>query len=149
MAPLGGGYLRLRNHRALGKAVAGTFVHGMNRAWNGVETANSAFPLATKDGRQIAVLPNATTRRDAAGEVSGVVGVMHDLSKMRQSLDDLWWMMESAYAAIFGSDTNGLVTGSCGAGAGGDRGRGDPPLQPAVPRLAFKRSNKASMGRPS
>ena len=53
-------------------------LHG---ALNGVDTANFAFPLATKDGRRIAVLLNATTRRDAAGEVSGAVGVGLVMSK--------------------------------------------------------------------
>merc|ERR1719379_2391063 len=82
----------------------------LNRALNGVETANFEFPLATKDGRRIDVLLNATTRRDAAGEVSGVVGVGQDISKMRQMLDDLTRIIESANAPIFGIDTAGNVT---------------------------------------
>lgn len=57
----------------------------LDRALTGIETANFEFPLVTKDGRQVTVLLNAGTRRDASGEICGMVGVGQDITQLRQA----------------------------------------------------------------
>lgn len=47
----------------------------LDRALDGVETANFEFPLITKAGARIEVLLNATTRHNEHGQVIGVVGI--------------------------------------------------------------------------
>ena len=49
------------------------------RACKGEETANFEFALKTKFGDMIRLLLNATTRRDTAGKITGVVGVGQDV----------------------------------------------------------------------
>ena len=53
----------------------------LNNALNNKETANYTLPLAKKDGSQIILLINASTRRNALGDVIGVVGVAQDITK--------------------------------------------------------------------
>jgi len=86
-------------------------------ALEGNETANFEFPLFTKDGRRREILLNATTRRGADGEVTGVVGVGQDITELRKVTaeqqrvaDDLQRLIETANAPIFGVDTEGRVT---------------------------------------
>ena len=57
----------------------------LDRALSGVETANFEFPLTTKDGREVAVLLNAGTRRDASGAITGMVGVGQDITQLRHA----------------------------------------------------------------
>jgi PAS domain S-box-containing protein len=52
----------------------------LDRALDGVETANFEFPLITKAGARIEVLLNATTRRNEHGKVIGVVGIGQDIT---------------------------------------------------------------------
>jgi PAS domain S-box-containing protein len=52
----------------------------LDRAIDGVETANFEFPLITKAGARIEVLLNATTRRNEHGKVIGVVGIGQDIT---------------------------------------------------------------------
>jgi PAS domain S-box-containing protein len=52
------------------------------KALNGDETSNFEFPLYTKDNNLVMVLLNATTRRNANGEVVGVVGVGQDITEL-------------------------------------------------------------------
>ena len=47
----------------------------LDNALKGTEMANFEFPLFTKHQERVEVLLNATTRRDAAGNIVGVVGV--------------------------------------------------------------------------
>jgi PAS domain S-box-containing protein len=56
-----------------------------NNALGGKETDNFEFPLYTKGGERVEVLLNATTRRDAAGKVVGVVGVGQDITERKQA----------------------------------------------------------------
>jgi len=86
-------------------------------ACQGQETANFEFPLKTKTKKRVDVLLNATTRRDAAGTVTGVVGVGQDITNLRQVMteskrvaDDLTRVINTANAPIFGIDTHGNVT---------------------------------------
>ena len=56
----------------------------LDRALSGDETANFEFPLYTKEGDRVEVLLNATTRRDVAGEIIGVLGVGQDITEIRK-----------------------------------------------------------------
>ena len=88
----------------------------LRNALNGVQTDNYEFPLYTKDGERVEVLLNATTRRDAAGAIVGVVGVGQDITQMKAAqaeeariADDLTLLIDTANAPIFGIDGNGKV----------------------------------------
>ena len=48
----------------------------------GKETANFEFPLFTKNGQRVMVLLNSSTRRDANGEITGVIGVGQDITEL-------------------------------------------------------------------
>ncbi|AFU68391.1 bacteriophytochrome-like histidine kinase sensor with PAS domains [Psychroflexus torquis ATCC 700755] len=48
----------------------------------GQETANYEFPLFAKDGQRVMVLLNSSTRRDAKGEITGVLGVGQDITEL-------------------------------------------------------------------
>ena len=64
----------------------------LDKAIQGEDTANFEFPLYTKDGQHVDVLLNATSRRDASGNIIGVVGVGQDITerkKMEVELMDL------------------------------------------------------------
>merc|ERR1719440_363223 len=54
----------------------------------GVESANYEFPLFTKDKRRRDLLLNATTRRGADGEITGVIGVGQDITKMKEAMEE-------------------------------------------------------------
>jgi PAS domain S-box-containing protein len=89
----------------------------LQKAMAGDETANFEFPLFTKDGRRLTILLNATTRRGPDGAVTGVVGVVQDITDIRDMAaemgrvaDDLQRLIETANAPIFGVDTEGKVT---------------------------------------
>jgi PAS domain S-box-containing protein len=48
----------------------------------GKETANFEFPLFTKNGQRVMVLLNSSTRRDANGKITGVIGVGQDITEL-------------------------------------------------------------------
>lgn len=54
----------------------------LQKALHGDETSNYEFPLYTKDNDLVMVLLNATTRRNANGDVVGVVGVGQDITEL-------------------------------------------------------------------
>jgi PAS domain S-box-containing protein len=54
----------------------------LQNALRGDETSNFEFPLYTKNNKLVMVLLNATTRRDALGNVVGVVGVGQDITEL-------------------------------------------------------------------
>jgi PAS domain S-box-containing protein len=56
----------------------------LERALRGKETANYEFPLFTKSGDRVDVLLNSTTRRDAIGQIVGVVGVGQDITELNK-----------------------------------------------------------------
>jgi len=111
---------------ALGKPLLETFISEsywedvgriLEGALNGHESANYEFPLFTKDGRRREILLNATTRRSACGEVTGVIGVGQDITEMRTAMaeqqriaDGLARFIQTANAPIFGVDVTGRVT---------------------------------------
>jgi PAS domain S-box-containing protein len=54
----------------------------LQKALQGVETSNFELPLYTKENNPVLMLLNATTRRNANGEVVGVVGVGQDITEL-------------------------------------------------------------------
>ncbi|MFT6981438.1 MAG: PAS domain S-box-containing protein, partial [Crocinitomicaceae bacterium] len=54
----------------------------LDNALKGKETANYEFPFFTKYGKRLMLLLNSSTRRDAAGNIVGVIGVGQDISEM-------------------------------------------------------------------
>jgi PAS domain S-box-containing protein len=54
------------------------------KALAGAETANYEFPLFGQSGARVDVLLNSTTRRDASGQIVGVVGVGQDITELNQ-----------------------------------------------------------------
>ncbi|MFT5347513.1 MAG: PAS domain S-box-containing protein [Bacteroidia bacterium] len=66
----------------------------LDNALKGKETANYEFPLFTKDNRRVTVLLNSTTRRDADGEIVGVIGVGQDISKINAYNEELIFQNE-------------------------------------------------------
>ena len=88
----------------------------LQNALGGTQTDNYEFPLYTKDGQPVDVLLNATTRRDAAGTIVGVVGVGQDITQMKTAqaeqtriANDLTLLVDTANAPIFGIDKDGKV----------------------------------------
>jgi PAS domain S-box-containing protein len=88
----------------------------LQNALQGNETFNYEFPLYTKDNNLVKVLLNATTRRNANGDIVGVVGVGQDIteldsyrSEMKRVADDLTQLIDTANAPIFGIDDEGKV----------------------------------------
>jgi PAS domain S-box-containing protein len=82
----------------------------------GKETANFEFPLFNKNGKRVMVLLNSSTRRDANGTITGVLGVGQDISEMdnlrtisESIAKELRQFIETANAPIFGIDSEGLV----------------------------------------
>jgi len=61
----------------------------LNNALKGEETDNYEVPLYTKDKRRVMVLLNATTRRDADGNIVGVVGVGQDITELSEHSENL------------------------------------------------------------
>ncbi|TXD67240.1 PAS domain S-box protein [Polaribacter glomeratus] len=55
----------------------------------GKETANFEFPMFTKQGNRIMVLLNSTTGRNAAGDITGVLGVGQDITELVSYRNDL------------------------------------------------------------
>ena len=75
--------------RSLTEHIAPDYQHAVREVLDlalvGVETANFEFPLIAKDGRHVVVLLNASTRRDANGEICGMVGVGQDITERREA----------------------------------------------------------------
>jgi PAS domain S-box-containing protein len=56
----------------------------MKKALKGEETANFEFPLFSKSGDRVDVLSSSTIRRDASGQIVGVVGVGQDITELNK-----------------------------------------------------------------
>jgi len=67
----------------------------LDNALKGQETDNYEVPLFTKDGRRVMVLLNATTRRDAEGNIVGVVGVGQDITELSEHRENLEGLIDS------------------------------------------------------
>jgi PAS domain S-box-containing protein len=88
----------------------------LEKAMRGLETANFEFPLQTKAGDRVEVLLNATSRRDAEGQIIGVVGIGQDITGRKEAeeqlsriANELTALIDTANAPIIGIDSNGLV----------------------------------------
>ena len=88
----------------------------LDNALLGIETANYEFPLFAKDGTRVMVLLNSSTRRDANGKITGVLGVGQDITQIdtlrtasESIAKELRQFIETANAPIFGIDNQGLV----------------------------------------
>ncbi|MFT4713691.1 MAG: PAS domain S-box-containing protein [Candidatus Azotimanducaceae bacterium] len=86
------------------------------KALKGDETANYEFPLFTQSGERVDVLLNSTTRRDASGNIVGVVGVGQDITELNKVrieqariANELTQFVDTANAPIFGIDAQGNV----------------------------------------
>jgi PAS domain S-box-containing protein len=55
----------------------------------GTERTNYEFPLFTKQGAQVDVLLNATTRRDVDGTIIGVIGIGQDVTEAKKAEAEL------------------------------------------------------------
>jgi len=56
----------------------------LEKALKGEETTNFEFQLFTRFGDRVDVLLNSTTRRDAFGQIIGVIGVGQDITELNQ-----------------------------------------------------------------
>ncbi|MFT5548500.1 MAG: PAS domain S-box-containing protein [Candidatus Azotimanducaceae bacterium] len=88
----------------------------LEKALKGKETANFEFPLFTKSGDRVDFLMNSTTRRDASGEITGVVGVGQDITELNKVrveqvniANEMTQLVDTANAPIFGIDAKGKV----------------------------------------
>jgi PAS domain S-box-containing protein len=88
----------------------------LDNALKGEQTTNYELPLYTKSDQRVLVLLNATTRRDADGNIIGVVGVGQDITKLdiyrkerERVAQDLTQLIDTANAPIFGIDKAGKV----------------------------------------
>jgi PAS domain S-box-containing protein len=60
----------------------------LGKALNGEKTANYESSLLTKSGNKIDVLFNASTRRDASGQIVGVIGVGQDITELNKARNE-------------------------------------------------------------
>ncbi|CEG42450.1 hybrid signal transduction histidine [Plasmopara halstedii] len=81
----------------------------LDKAFEGVETANFEFPLITKAGRRVEILLNATPRYNEHGEVMGMVGIGQDITERIAQEQEYTRLIDTANAPIFGVDINGHV----------------------------------------
>ena len=108
---------------ALGKHLVSEFISAkfkdavqkvMDDALAGKETSNYELEFFTKGGDIRYLLVNATTRRDAAGSVVGVIGVAQDVTEQRKNdkailniARELRQFVDTANAPIFGINVLG------------------------------------------
>ncbi|KAG1709124.1 hypothetical protein DVH05_022756 [Phytophthora capsici] len=106
------------NEDVLGKDLVAEFISEeykspvrsvLEKAFEGVETANFEFPLITKSGRRVEILLNATPRYNEQGEVMGMVGIGQDITDRIAQEKEYMRLIDTANAPIFGVDANGLV----------------------------------------
>ncbi|KAG2507289.1 hypothetical protein JM16_008194 [Phytophthora kernoviae] len=81
----------------------------LQKAFEGVETANFEFPLITKAGRRVEILLNATPRYNEQGEVMGMVGIGQDITDRIAQEQEYSRLIDTANAPIFGIDANMCV----------------------------------------
>ncbi|GMF47280.1 unnamed protein product [Phytophthora fragariaefolia] len=106
------------NAEVLGKDLVAEFISEeykvpvrsvLEKAFEGVETANFEFPLITKAGRRVEILLNATPRYNEQGQVMGMVGIGQDITERIAQEQEHSRMIDTANAPIFGVDSEGRV----------------------------------------
>ncbi|KAL3667057.1 hypothetical protein V7S43_007999 [Phytophthora oleae] len=112
------GIMQYTNEDVLGKDLVAEFISKeykvpvrsvLEKAFEGVETANFEFPLITKAGRRVEILLNATPRYNERGEVMGMVGIGQDITERIAQEQEYSRLIDTANAPIFGVDINGRV----------------------------------------
>ncbi|EGZ17758.1 histidine kinase A two component receptor [Phytophthora sojae] len=112
------GIMQYTNEDVLGKDLVAEFISNeykvpvrsvLEKAFEGVETANFEFPLITKAGRRVEILLNATPRYNERGEVMGMVGIGQDITERIAQEQEYSRLIDTANAPIFGVDINGRV----------------------------------------
>ncbi|KAG2785272.1 hypothetical protein PC118_g24803, partial [Phytophthora cactorum] len=112
------GIMQYTNEDVLGKDLVAEFISKeykvpvrsvLEKAFEGVETANFEFPLITKAGRRVEILLNATPRYNERGEVMGMVGIGQDITERIAQEQEYSRLIDTANAPIFGVDINGHV----------------------------------------
>ncbi|ETN12516.1 hypothetical protein, variant [Phytophthora nicotianae INRA-310] len=110
--------MQYTNEDVLGKDLVAEFISNeykipvrsvLEKAFEGIETANFEFPLITKAGRRVEILLNATPRYNERGEVMGMVGIGQDITDRIAQEQEYTRLIDSANAPIFGVDVNGCV----------------------------------------
>ncbi|CAI5702505.1 unnamed protein product [Peronospora effusa] len=110
--------MQYTNEDVLGKDLVVEFISNeykvpvrsvLEKAFEGVETANFEFPLITKAGRRVEILLNATPRYNERGEVMGMVGIGQDITERIAQEQEYSRLIDTANAPIFGVDINGRV----------------------------------------
>jgi len=88
----------------------------LDDALQGCDTSSFEFPLFTKQGERVEVLLNATPRRDANGEITGMVGVGQDITDRKKAeaetarmTSETRFILDAANAPIFGIDVEGRI----------------------------------------
>ena len=80
----------------------------LDRALLGEETANFEFPVITKSDRRVEVLLNATSRRDARGNIVGVVGIGQDITA-RKKMERAKMTFLASFSHELRTPLNGLL----------------------------------------
>ncbi|KAG3027915.1 hypothetical protein PC120_g5134, partial [Phytophthora cactorum] len=110
--------MQYTNEDVLGKDLVVEFISNeykvpvrsvLEKAFEGIETANFEFPLITKAGRRVEILLNATPRYNERGEVMGMVGIGQDITERIAQEEEYSRLIDTANAPIFGVDNNGRV----------------------------------------
>ncbi|KAG3163272.1 hypothetical protein PI126_g5616 [Phytophthora idaei] len=110
--------MQYTNEDVLGKDLVAEFISNeykvpvrsvLEKAFEGIETANFEFPLITKAGRRVEILLNATPRYNERGEVMGMVGIGQDITERIAQEQEYSRLIDTANAPIFGVDINGRV----------------------------------------
>ncbi|KAE9333393.1 hypothetical protein PR003_g14052 [Phytophthora rubi] len=110
--------MQYTNEDVLGKDLVAEFISNeykvpvrsvLEKAFEGVETANFEFPLITKAGRRVEILLNATPRYNEHGEVKGMVGIGQDITERIAQEHEYSRLIDTANAPIFGVDANMCV----------------------------------------
>jgi PAS domain S-box-containing protein len=93
-----------RKEDVLGKNLVETYItenyrvavkQVLDNALKGQETANYEFPLFTKDGKRVMVLLNSSSRRNASGEIIGVLGVGQDITILNEYKENLEYKVKN------------------------------------------------------
>ncbi|KAE8954647.1 hypothetical protein PF011_g32036, partial [Phytophthora fragariae] len=107
--------MQYTNEDVLGKDLVAEFISNeykvpvrsvLEKAFEGVETANFEFPLITKAGRRVEILLNATPRYNEHGEVKGMVGIGQDITERIAQEQEYSRLIDTANAPIFGVDAD-------------------------------------------
>jgi signal transduction histidine kinase len=122
----------------------------LDKALKGEETANFEFPLFTNSGDRVDVLLNSTSRRDAGGNIVGVVGVGKDITELnsiRKEQERIRQKADTAKSEFISTVSHELRTpltsikGALGLMQSGVLDK-KPEKLPAIVDIAYKNANR-------